>query len=127
MKASVKWLVEVKGYPSDRYVRDVPGGQMGEMKKTNPRLQAYHWFGDALLKVLRLKCKQPKLEVALGFPEKDVYLKLIREIDPVREGFRIRVYLVRHDGSVRRLDNSESGNKFDGTIEKFLEGKGNLV
>lgn len=44
-------LVEVKGYPSDRYVRDNPRRNIkkGDLKPTSPRLQARHWFAEALL------------------------------------------------------------------------------
>jgi hypothetical protein len=94
-------LVEVKGYPSIRYVRDAPGGKTGEIKPTKPRLQAYHWFGDALLKVLRMKCNMPGCEVALGFPEYQIYTKLLDELKQVTETFNIRAYLVNEDGLIK--------------------------
>src|SRR5437762_924499 len=45
-------LVEAKGYPSKQY-RDP--NRVGEVKPTNPTIQAQHWYSHALLKALRLQ------------------------------------------------------------------------
>ena len=49
-------LVEVKGYPSNRYYR---GPKKGQLKPTPPTSQARHWFAGALLSALLMKTQYP--------------------------------------------------------------------
>ncbi len=91
--------VEVKGYPSDKYVR---GKDKGKEKKTNPKTQARHWFAEALLTIILAKCKSPNLKIALGFPDDKIYLKKWTEIKWLREKIHLSVYWVNRDGLVNR-------------------------
>ncbi len=93
--------VEVKGYPSIRYTRDFPGGKKGEIKKTQSGTQARHWFSEALLNVILAKCKDNNLEIALGFPNKQVYLNLLNRINWLRENMNIISYIVNENDGVR--------------------------
>lgn len=45
IKEGQKIIIEVKDYPSDKYVR---GPDKGKKKKTPPNLQAKQWLGEAL-------------------------------------------------------------------------------
>lgn len=100
-KGSSIWRIEVKGYPSNKYVRDSLGGKKGELKKrTRPNSQARHWFSEALFQVLYAKSKNPQLEIGLGFTNHDVYLTFLKEMQMVREAFHIHTYIVHPDNIV---------------------------
>jgi hypothetical protein len=92
--------VEVKGYPSTRYTADFPGGRKGERKKTQPGTQARHWFSEALLNVILAKSKDNNIEIALGFPNKQVYINLLERIRWLREKIGIISYIVDENGVV---------------------------
>jgi hypothetical protein len=97
VKDGRRLVVEVKGYPSTDY-RDPK--RAGEVKRTNPALQAKHWFADALLKMIRLRGKRPDVAVALVFPEARRYRALFNEtFQPLRR-LGIGVYFVSADGKV---------------------------
>ncbi len=76
-KDEKKIIIEVKGYPSERYVR---GKRKGQKKPTPPRLQAKHWFADALLTAIKRKCEKPDSIIAIGLPKKDYYEELTKEV-----------------------------------------------
>jgi Holliday junction resolvase-like predicted endonuclease len=80
VKEGRKMIIEVKGYPSDKYVR---GEKKGQKKPTPPNLQAKHWFAEAILTIIREKHREPSSTVAIGLPRKSVYLKLISEVKDV--------------------------------------------
>ena len=95
-------LVEVKGYPSAQY-RDPRRAH--ERKRTNPRLQARHWFAEAFLKVVMLTDQADGWETAIGLPENDLYEQLVTDCERSLLALGIGVYFVREDGSVvTRLD-----------------------
>jgi hypothetical protein len=90
-------IVEVKGYPSVKY-RDPR--RAGEVKRTNPTLQAKHWFADALLKMVRLRGKRPDVAPAMAFPDAPRYRSLLEETrEPLRQ-LGIGLYFVTPDGRV---------------------------
>lgn len=96
-KAGRRLVVEVKGYPSDKY-RDPR--RAAEVKRTNPTLQAKHWFADALLKLVRIRGNRPDVSAAMAFPDAARYRSLIEEtIDPLRQ-LGTGLYLVTPDGRV---------------------------
>ncbi len=92
------FLIEVKGYPSKYYVR---GKNKGQKKKTNPPTQARHWFGEILLSLILAKCKNPKLKIAMGLPNKPTYLTKWDEIRWLRKQIKLEVCWVYENGSVR--------------------------
>jgi len=93
-------VVEVKGYPSVGY-RDPR--RAGEVKRTNPTLQAKHWFADAMLKLVRLRGTRPDFEVAMALPDAPRYRSLTREtLGPLRR-LDIGLYFVSPDGGVDEI------------------------
>lgn len=93
-------VVEVKGYPSTGY-RDPR--RAAEVKRTNPTLQAKHWFADALLKLVRLRGTRPDTEAAVAFPDAPRYRSLIEETRGPLQQLGIGLYLVGADGTVAQV------------------------
>ena len=89
--------IEVKGYPSDKYAT---GPNEGQKKPTNPRLQAKHWFGEALLTLLIAKSNNTGLEISLGLPKKQRYIDLLNNTSWVRKMMGISCYMVDETGNV---------------------------
>jgi len=77
MKDDEKIIIEVKGYPSRKYVK---GKKKGKLKPTHPNLQAKHWFAEALLSVVREKSKEKTISIGVGLPKFPKYLQLINEV-----------------------------------------------
>lgn len=97
VKGGRRLVVEVKGYPSVGY-RDPR--RAGEVKRTNPTLQAKHWFADALLKLVRIRGMRPDVCAAMAFPDAPRYRSLIEETrDPLRN-LGIGLFIVMPDGRV---------------------------
>ena len=100
-KAGRKMIIEVKGYPSDKYVR---GEKKGQKKPTPPKLQAKHWFAEALLAITREKRREPGSIVAIGLPRKPVYEELIEEVkDILCKCLNPLFILVHENGEVHTL------------------------
>lgn len=95
IKDGRKIKMEVKGYPSDKYVS---GPYKGEKKPTNPKLQAKHWFREALLSLLKAKSKNPNCKMAIGLPKLKVYEGLLKDISFVMEKLEIGYVLVEEEG-----------------------------
>jgi hypothetical protein len=91
-------LVEVKGYPSERYVR---GPKRGEPKRTQPALQARHWFATALLTGILMKDEHSQARVAIAFPDFETYRRLAERTVGTLGTAGIEVWLVDADGNVR--------------------------
>ena len=88
-------ILECKGFPSDYYVS---GSKKGELKRTNSKLQAHHWFTDVLYSVLKAKSKDPNVRIGIALPSVNgVYEKFIQEIQLVNKNFNIIYYLVGSD------------------------------
>jgi len=101
IKEGRRMIVEVKGYPSDRYVR---GEKKGQKKPTHPDPQARHWFAEALLSIIRRKHKEPNSIVAIGLPRKHIYEKLTEEVrDVLRKCSNLLFIFVYEDGKIRVL------------------------
>ena len=97
---SARLHAEVKGYPSAKYA---DARRATEVKRTQPSLQAKHWYADALLKVVRLRDKHPLDEVAMAFPDIPRYRSLIQEIERSLRALRIGAFVVEQTGSVSPL------------------------
>jgi hypothetical protein len=97
--------VEVKGWPSELYVR---GARAGERKSTRPASQARQWFSHALLKGMLLRSAYPDDRVALAFPDRPTYRSLHSGVSHAAELAGIEIWLVtptepgRPDGDQRR-------------------------
>ena len=108
-------LIEVKGLPSTRY-RDPR--RINERKRTNPRLQARHWFAQAFLKVVTLTDQAEGWETAIGLPAVDLYEGLVNSCERAFRALGIGVYFVRTDGSVYlRVEHRSRADALDGRPE----------
>jgi hypothetical protein len=90
-------LVEAKGYPSTSY-RDPK--RSGELKRTNPSLQAQQWYSHALLKALRLQTEYPNAIVALAFPDFPRYRTLFQETQIGLKKLGLVMLTVKRNGEV---------------------------
>ncbi len=93
--------VEVKGYPSDRYVS---GKRRGEKKPTRPPVQARHWYAGALLTTMLTKGSHPDWTLALALPDFPTYRSLIARTTSSLRALDVDVYLVSEDGRVTRAE-----------------------
>jgi hypothetical protein len=100
-KDGIKWVIEVKGYPSDKYVQDTDRYTKGEVKRTNPPTQARHWFSEALTSILLTKSEDPTKMICLGFPQNDVYASYLNRISYIRGKLDIYVFLVDENEKVK--------------------------
>jgi len=100
VKGDRKLVIEVKGYPSTRYVR---GEKKGKLKPTHPNLQAKHWFSEALLSVIRVKSRNPMVEIGIGLPKFQKYVQLISDVEILKECLGVKFYIVKEDGGVETL------------------------
>ena len=89
--------VEVKGYPSDRYVS---GKRRGEKKPTRPPVQARHWYAGALLTTMLTKGSHRDWTLALALPDFPTYRSLIARTASSLRALDVEVYLVSEDGRV---------------------------
>ena len=90
-------LIEAKGYPSTTY-RDPR--RAGQIKPTNPTLQAKHWYSHALLKAVQLQTEYPDAIIALGFPNFPRYRNLFEETKIGLQKLGVAVLAVSEDGKV---------------------------
>ena len=95
--------VEVKGWPSRKYVDPA---RAHEAKKTPP-LQARVWFGDALLHGMRLRSEHPTDDVALCLPDTGTYRRLATVILLALTHARLRLLLVSENGAVEDVSAEE--------------------
>jgi len=96
IKEGLEIIVEVKGYPSDKYVS---GPNEGKKKPTNPNLQAKHWFGEALLALLMAKSENSDCKIVIGLPDFRKYRNLLDKIKFVMEKLEIGYILVDEKGT----------------------------
>jgi len=96
-RGGVRLAVEVKGYPSDRYMS---GKRRGQPKTTRPPTQARHWYAGALLTTVLTKGAHPDWTLALAFPDFPTYRSLLERTAPSLRALDVAVYLVSEDGRV---------------------------
>lgn len=99
-------IIEVKGYPTTVHTK---GKDKGKPKPTNPKLQAKHWFSEALLSSIfnYQRHKDSKnFNLALAFPLIDRYKELIGKVEDffTDNNINFKVYFVDDKGSVT-IDN----------------------
>jgi hypothetical protein len=102
-KNGVRYIIEAKGYPSTLYERTGPLGKKGEKKRTHPATQARHWFSEALFQVILAKEANPSIKVALGLPERKVYLNFLKQLTDSRRHFEIHTFLLKADGTIAHI------------------------
>lgn len=90
-------VVEVKGYPSDRYAR---GPKAGQPKPTNPSTQARHWYAGALLTASLARDARPEAQVAMVFPVFETYRSLVQRTAHSLRASGIDVFFVAESGGV---------------------------
>ncbi|WCO68934.1 hypothetical protein PO878_09380 [Iamia majanohamensis] len=90
-------LVEVKGYPSTRYVR---GDKAGQQKTYAPQTQARAYFSHALLSGTLMRAENPSSRVVLAFPAVATYENLARRLSATLHRIGIEVWLVDEAGTV---------------------------
>ncbi|MBI5054644.1 MAG: restriction endonuclease [Chloroflexi bacterium] len=98
-KPDSKMLVEVKGWPSDKYV---DGAKKGQRKKTNPPTQARQWFAEAISSIISRKNDYEEYILAIGLPDYSTYHGLIKKTEWALRKLEIRVYLVKQSGKIER-------------------------
>ncbi len=98
-KDNKTFIFEVKGYPSVNYVI---GPEKGKKKPTKPKLQAKHWFGEAIHALIKAKSKNPNVIICIGLPddEEHTYCRLIGEIQLFTILFGLICVFVDKDGTV---------------------------
>lgn len=89
--------IEVKGWPSTTYA---DARRAGEVKRTQPAVQASHWFAGAVLSAVRLRGRYPGDRVLIVFPAFPRYRNLSDETaGPLRE-IGIEIWFVQEQGGV---------------------------
>lgn len=100
----VSLLIEVKGYPSDRYQS---GPNEGQKKNFGVGAQARTYFGNALLAGTLLRSDSPDARVVLAFPAVETFATLARRsILPLTKS-NIEVWLVNEQGAVTEVSAHE--------------------
>jgi len=87
---------EVKGWPSTGYANT---SRAGEVKRTQPTLQAGHYFSDALAKAVMLLDSHPYHESLMVLPDYPRYRDLAARTRTGRSLAGVHVVLVQEDGS----------------------------
>jgi len=99
MQDGKKLIIEVKGFPSDKYVN---GKKKGQKKPTHPNLQSKHWFSEALTALLTAKSQNWDVTIAMGLPYHKKYLEYIDKLHVINEKIGIIYFIVHEDGSVHK-------------------------
>lgn len=93
----VQLMVGAKGWPSTTYAR---GKRAGQLKPTQPNLQATHWFAEGLATLIR-RGAEPNSRLALALPDMPRYRSLRAEAGWALRRLNMIVYLVEAAGSVQ--------------------------
>ena len=101
-----KEIIEVKGYPTTVQTK---GKDKGKPKPTNPKLQAKHWFSEALLSSIfnyQRHKDNYNFKLALAFPLTDRYKELIGKVEDffTDNNLIFKVYFIDDKGIVT-IDN----------------------
>ena len=99
-KFDKKIVVEVKGWPSDKYS---DGPKKGQLKPTQPTLQAKHWLSEAFLTIIRRKQFFLDSTLAIGLPRYQRYIDLVSDIRWAIESLKIKTFFVDSKGEVTEL------------------------
>src|SRR5688500_6308152 len=97
-KDDLELMIEAKGYPSTTYQR---GPKQGETKPPKPPNQARKWYSAALLCGMLKQEGHPNSVVAIAFPEKPSFLKLVERTKGSLKKLRLRVLFVTETGDIK--------------------------
>jgi hypothetical protein len=97
-KETRKLVVEAKGYPDTIYAR---GPNQGKPKPTKPRLQAKHWFAEALLSAMLLQTEYSENEIGIALPNNERYLQLYSKVRQQLDRIGLHVFFVDAKGKVQ--------------------------
>jgi len=93
--------IEVKGWPSSGYADP---RRAGEVKRTQPTLQAKHWYAGAVLSALRLRDRHPQDRVVIAFPDYARYRNLAAETAATLGAVGVEIWFVAESGEVTVYD-----------------------
>lgn len=93
--------IEVKGWPSSIYADP---RRAAEVKRTQPTVQARHWYAEAVLSALRLRNKHPIDRVVIAFPDFARYRNLAAETLATLAMVGIEIWFVSESGEVTACD-----------------------
>lgn len=100
VRGGERLLAEVKGYPSDTYLR---GPKEGTRKPTGAALQARHYFAGALLSGLLMRGDHASARVVLALPAVETYRTLAARTSAPLTQARVELWLVSEGGTVRGI------------------------
>jgi hypothetical protein len=89
--------IEVKGWPSSTYADP---RRAGEVKRTQPTVQAKHWFAEAVLSAVRLRARHLADRVVTVFPDMARYQNLAAETAATLLVVGIEIWFVSESGAV---------------------------
>jgi hypothetical protein len=93
--------IKVKGWPSTTYADP---RRASETKRTQPSLQAKHWYADAVHSALRLRAKHPDDQVVIAFPDMARYRHLAAATATPLRAVGIDTWFVTESGEVTDYD-----------------------
>lgn len=96
-KAAEKILIEVKGWPSNKYM---DGPRAGQSKNTNSNTQARHWFSHALLKLMIEGSRHNRARIVLALPEFQTYRRLAEKTHRAFKKLGYEIWFVDQHGQV---------------------------
>lgn len=89
--------VEVKGWPSRVYADP---SRSGELKRTQPTVQANVWFDSAIVAALRLRQRHLEAKIAVCFPDFPRYRDLLTSVAGAMDRCDVMTWLVHESGLV---------------------------
>jgi hypothetical protein len=96
-KSNAGIIVEVEGWPSDKYAGGI---KQGQPKPSRPAFQAKHWLSEIFPAIVRRKLKYPNHVPAIGLPEHKRYLDLLNELRWATEKLGIKAFIAKENGQV---------------------------
>lgn len=96
-RGTERLLIEAKGWPSDKYV---DGDRAGQKKRTNPSTQAKHWFGEALLTIIRRREAHPQWQLAIALPDYPTYRVILEDTRWALTVLGISVFMISSDRNI---------------------------
>ena len=93
--------IEVKGWPTKGRYADPR--RTGEVKRANPSTQAAHWYGQAILHVIRCLDAHPQDEVAIALPEWPRFRSLVNGTETGLRRLGVGLFFVSESGQVEVL------------------------
>lgn len=95
-------VIEAKGYPTEYHMRS---DKKGQKKTTNPKLQAGHWFSDAIFSCIKNHTKyrySGTVLYGIALPYNERYEQLISSVEEyfTDHNLNMRIYFVKQTGEI---------------------------